>query len=342
MEPESHLKMTEAAEKLSKIDTILMMNAFGKQSIPFTFLISFTGEDNLVLPLNETERKGLHVRMPGMSTPAESGKPTGSLPGRPFRMRKRPVEPEIYRRAFDTVLGEIRYGNTFLLNLTFPTRIRTSYSLEEIFEYSKAPFRLYLRDEAVVFSPERFVRIQGRVISSNPMKGTINAETPGAYNLLGSDRKEDAEHNTIVDLIRNDLSTVASRVRVSRFKYIEELKTHSGALLQMSSEITGRLSEGFMSNIGDLLFSMLPAGSISGAPKQKTVEIIRRVETYRRGYYTGIFGIFDGKELDSAVAIRFIERDPRGILFKSGGGITFQSQWEKEYQEMIHKVYVPV
>ncbi len=160
--------------------------------------------------------------------------------------------------------------------------------------------------------------------------------------MLASDPKEDAEHNTIVDLIRNDLSTVATHVRVKRFKYIEKLKTHQGELLQMSSEIEGKLPSDFRKSLGDILFRMLPAGSISGAPKKKTVDIIREVEGYDRGFYTGIFGSFDGENLDSAVAIRFIEKQGEKLLFKSGGGITFKSDWKKEYDEMQKKVYVPV
>ncbi len=174
------------------------------------------------------------------------------------------------------------------------------------------------------------------------MKGTINADLPGAYNLLTSDQKEHAEHNTIVDLIRNDLSTIASDVRVKRFKYIERLRTNQGELLQMSSEITGKLPSDFRESLGENLFKLLPAGSICGAPKKKTLEIIKQVENYERGYYTGVFGHFDGENLDSAVAIRFIERQGDKMVFKSGGGITFQSDWEKEYEEMQNKVYVPI
>ena len=229
-----------------------------------------------------------------------------------------------------------------MLNLTFPTPIECNYSLQDIFIQSRASFKLYLENELVVFSPERFINIKGNTISSNPMKGTIDASIPGAHSLLASDPKEDAEHNTIVDLIRNDLSTVASHVRVKRFKYIEKLKTHQGELLQMSSEITGKLADNFKDSLGDILFQLLPAGSICGAPKKKTLEIIHEIETYERGFYTGIFGYFDGQNLDSAVTIRYIEKQGEKLLFKSGGGITFMSDWKKEYEEMQKKVYVPV
>ena len=87
---------------------------------------------------------------------------------------------------------------------------------------------------------------------------------------------------------------------------------------------------------------MLPAGSICGAPKPKTLEIIDKAERYDRDFYTGIFGWFDGRNFDSAVMIRFAEPAPGGLTFKSGGGITSQSDLEKEYEELIHKVYVPL
>jgi para-aminobenzoate synthetase component 1 len=87
---------------------------------------------------------------------------------------------------------------------------------------------------------------------------------------------------------------------------------------------------------------MLPAGSICGAPKAKTVSIIQDVEQDLRGYYTGIFGYFDGENLDSAVNIRYLEKKNDQLLYRSGGGITFLSDLESEYNELIEKIYVPV
>ena len=97
-----------------------------------------------------------------------------------------------------------------------------------------------------------------------------------------------------------------------------------------------------LSNLGNILFSLLPAGSVTGAPKPKTVDIINETEIYSRGFYTGIFGYFDGRNLDSSVIIRYIEKQNDAMYFKSGGGITFLSDWEKEYHEMLNKVYVPI
>jgi para-aminobenzoate synthetase component 1 len=132
---------------------------------------------------------------------------------------------------------------------------------------------------------------------------------------------------------------VADNVSVSKFRFYEEIKTQTGVIGQVSSEIAGTLPENYQEQIGDILFKLLPAGSISGAPKQKTVEIIQKVEQDERGYYTGVAGYFDGKNLDSCVLIRFIEQN---YNYRSGGGITFMSDLNDEYKEMIDKVYVPI
>jgi len=329
--------MSAKLPRYSKEETIELMNRKGSSGSPFVFLISFSGEGNILLPLNEATSKGFLLAMPGKTSPESS-----ALPPNPITFTKLPVDKERYKAAFSLVKDQILYGNSFLLNLTFPTLVKCNYSLEDIFHASKAAFKLFLEDELVVFSPERFVKIEGNIISSNPMKGTIDANIPGAHVRLTSDPKEDAEHNTIVDLIRNDLSIIASDVKVRRFKYIDRIRTHQGELLQMSSEIAGTLPDGFASELGTRFFNLLPAGSICGAPKKRTIEIIRKAEAYERGYYTGVFGYWDGKSFDSAVAIRYMEKKDERLIFKSGGGITFQSSCEHEYNEMVNKVYVPI
>jgi para-aminobenzoate synthetase component I len=102
------------------------------------------------------------------------------------------------------------------------------------------------------------------------------------------------------------------------------------------------LSPNYLSQLGDIIFAMLPAGSVTGAPKKKTLEIIENAENYDRGFYTGIAGYFDGQNLDSCVLIRFIENEKGQLFYKSGGGITAQSNANDEYQELIDKIYVPV
>lgn len=312
------------------------MNEWGRQRRPFLFLIDFEMNRPLVIPEEDAGRHGIRVAFcPDPPVPVSETAPV------PVRFRSHPVPYETYRKAFHIVRNHILDGNSYLVNLTFPTPVETSLTLEDIYNRSTAPYSLLWEDRFVVFSPETFVRIRDRRITSFPMKGTISAAVPMAEQVLLNDPKELAEHHTIVDLIRNDLSLVSKGVRVDRFRYIDRVRTHSGELLQASSEISGRLEEGFESGIGDLMFGLLPAGSVSGAPKHRTLQIIREAEPGPRGFYTGVMGRFDGQNLDSAVMIRFIEKTHSGLVFRSGGGITCNSDPESEYRELIDKVYVP-
>lgn len=246
-----------------------------------------------------------------------------------------------YLGQYQTVMRHLRYGNSFLTNLTAATPVETSSSLRDIFHASRAKYKILFRDEWVCFSPETFIRIEGQCISTYPMKGTIDAAIPNAAEKLLNDAKETAEHYTIVDLLRNDLSMVATDVQVKTFRYLDTIHTRHKTLLQASSQIEGRLPADFREHLGEIIFALLPAGSISGAPKKKTVEIIREAETYDRGFYTGTAFYYDGRNLDSCVLIRFIENTPKGLVYKSGGGITIHSQPEKEYRELLDKIYVP-
>lgn len=313
------------------------MNEYGRRREPFLFLVDFLQKSPVVLTPREANDYGILFDFNG-TTNAASG--AGSPPVTFFR--KHPPDLDRYSRAFNVVQQNIRDGNTYLLNLTLPTRIETNLSLHQIFLYSKAKYRLLFPERFVVFSPETFVQISGETIRSFPMKGTIDAAVENAKQVLLSDSKEIAEHMTIVDLIRNDLSTVAKRVHVKEFRRLDLVRTNQKNLFQMSSVIAGTLPPDWRGEIGNILFRLLPAGSISGAPKRKTVEIILETEQYERGYYTGICGLFDGETLDSGVLIRYVENINGDLYYKSGGGITASSDLMKEYQELIDKVYVPI
>jgi len=315
--------------------TIEEMNRWGVEGKPFVFLIDFDFEKPLLYALGEASE--LLWKTPGMQNFEFL-----ATPKVPLEWNVEPVLFSRYEKAFRVVQSHIHNGDTYLLNLTMPSLIATNLSLEEIFWQSEAPYKIWLKDQFVCFSPEIFVRITDGVISSYPMKGTIDAALPNAEEILLNDEKEVAEHHTIVDLIRNDLSMVATDVKVDRLMYLDRISTNRGDLLQMSSQISGKLPADYASKIGDILAKLLPAGSICGAPKPKTVEIICEAEKYNRGYYTGVFGIFDGKNLDSCVLIRFLEQNGDEFTFKSGGGITFLSDCQTEYNELIQKVYVPI
>jgi para-aminobenzoate synthetase component 1 len=312
------------------------MNTWAAAGIPFIFLLDFELQKPVVIRCDQVPDdifyKFNHVKNYEL-------KP-GTHP--PLEFREYPMHFHEYKSSFDQVQSEIMAGNSFLLNLTFPTPITTNYSLMDLFKVSLARYKLYYRDEFIVFSPETFVRIREGRISTYPMKGTIDAQIPGARDIILNDNKETAEHHTIVDLLRNDLSQVAKKVQVKKFRYIDEIQTSSKHLLQVSSEIEGILPADYLSSLGDIFARLLPAGSISGAPKKKTLEIIRENEIGLRGYYTGVMGLFDGTNVDSAVMIRYIEKNQGELLYRSGCGITFLSDAAAEYQEMIDKVYVPV
>jgi para-aminobenzoate synthetase component I len=315
---------------------IEQMNRLGSQGKSFVFIIDFLANNPLVLPIDNTHQPILW-KTPGASN-IQSDKKKAELQ----YWRMFPESFEAYSRKFNDVMQHILKGDSYLLNLTQPTPIETNLNIEEIFFLSRAPYKVLLKNHFVCFSPESFIKIENGSISSYPMKGTKPADTEKAGESLLADSKELAEHNTIVDLIRNDLSLVAENVRVEKFRYLERIHTNQKDLWQVSSKITGELPSDYTSRIGEILFKMLPAGSVTGAPKKKTVEIILDAEQYERGYYTGVFGYFDGRNLDSCVLIRYIENQNGRLIYKSGGGITYMSQPETEYNEMLNKVYVPV
>lgn len=258
------------------------------------------------------------------------------------KLTKYPLSFQEYKQKFDYVQEQIVFGNTYLLNLTAKTKIETALSLDEIYEKSKAKYKLKFKDEFVCFSPERFIKIKKNKIYTYPMKGTIDASIPNAEVKILANVKEMAEHTMVVDLLRNDLGIISKKVKVEKFRYIDEIIAGEKKLLQVSSKISGELENKWNENLGEILVSLLPAGSITGTPKRKTVEIIKKIEAYERAYYTGVFGIFDGENLDSSVMIRFIEKDENEKFFyKSGGGITCDSDAKLEYEELLDKIYLP-
>ena len=315
-----------------------LMNVYGSKFQPFLFGIDFEVKHGFFLDPTQAAESGIYFNINGIGNAI----PTREITYSTVKLEKYPVTQSVYNKAFDIVRHNLIEGNSYLANLTFPTEIDLNIKLPEIFSRSKARYRLLFKEEFVVFSPEIFVQIADGTIRSFPMKGTIDASLPDAGNVILADPKETAEHNTIVDLIRNDLSMVATDVQVHRFRYIEEIATPDKTLLQVSSEIAGTLSPNYNAELGSIFRKLLPAGSISGAPKKKTLQIIHEAETYERGFYTGVFGFFDGSKLDSGVMIRFIKNENGKLTFCSGGGITANSNSRSEYEELIDKVYVPI
>jgi len=314
------------------------MNRLAAAGEPFFFLIDAWAERWVVRRVGEAAAAGWSWSLEGRGVLGPPDPPPAYR-----RFTAYPVSLRRYEKAFRRVREAQVAGETWLANLTFPSRLDTDLELDAILRSARAPFRLGIPGRLAVFSPERFVRISadGRM-ASHPMKGTIDADSPNAVERILADEKERAEHVTIVDLIRNDLGMVARRVSVPRYRYLSEVRARGRRLLQVSSEVRAELGADWRPRAGDIFRTLLPAGSVTGAPKKRTGEILRAAEDYERGWYTGVFGAFDGRCLDSAVAIRFIEAAPDGsLVYKSGGGITINSSMNAEFAELEAKIYVP-
>ena len=313
------------------------MNAWAEAGIPFLFIIDFELNKPLIFRLGEIDPQRILFNINGITNCHDHIHCSNQI-----KLVKYPEKYEDYLAKFDKVKEEIAFGNTYLLNLTCSTPVDLNLTLMEVYLMSNSRYRIWYDGQFVCFSPEIFITIYDGIIRSFPMKGTIDAMIPDAGKVILNDKKETAEHYTIVDLIRNDLNSVSKWVRVERFRYLDTIVTNEKKLLQVSSEVCGDLEKDYLSHIGDIIFALLPAGSVSGAPKRKTIEIIAATEDRKRGYYTGIFGIFDGHNLDSGVMIRYIEKSDAGYIYYSGGGITSYSDPFLEYKEMIDKIYVPI
>ena len=314
-----------------------LMDELSLKKVPFFFMVDFLLEKVEVFQENEIEEESLLIDFQNFknmkTTEAENAE---------IELKILSESAEIYRKGFDFVQENLRQGNSYLTNYTMKSEIAINLTLKEIFYHSKAKYKVWYNDEFVFFSPETFVEIIDGQIYTHPMKGTIEASIENAVEILKNDVKEKAEHFTVVDLLRNDLSMVADDVQVDEFQRIDFIKTQQKDLYAMSSKISGKLKPEFQNKIGTVMKTLLPAGSILGAPKPKTLEIIAEAENYDRGFYTGVCGWFDGENLDSCVMIRFIEKENGKLFFKSGGGITHLSKFADEYQEMKNKIYVPI
>lgn len=360
-----------------KQEIIDKINRLASQDEPFLFVINYQGDKAFIRQLSDINPKECLFDFEGRGNSSNEMKNNSE---KIAEISEKIAEEEIskeeiseiswqiapplyedYERSFGIVKNNIMAGNSYLTNLTCKVPVSCNLSLEDIFHRAKGKYKLLLRRKRnlnpfVCFSPETFVRIKNGRIYSYPMKGTLDASLPNAEKQLMEDRKEAAEHATIVDLIRNDLSRVAENVRVDKYRYIDILHTNKGDILQTSSEISGSLPEDYRQHLGEILDAQLPAGSITGAPKDKTMQIIHEAEGYDRGFYTGIMGIYDQGELNSAVMIRFIEEETspsktekgknsevsRELYFKAGGGITSKSDCRREYEEVIQKIYLPI
>jgi len=253
---------------------------------------------------------------------------------------------EEYVAAVEKARQYIIAGDIFEVNLSqrFETGLALSpYELyRRLRQINPAPFACYLGfDEAKIVSasPERFLRVRGDWVETRPIKGTrARGRTPEEDQVLARElldsAKDRAENIMIVDLERNDLGRVCryGTVKVTELAILEVFPT----VFHLTSTVEGRLRKG--KNVIDLLKATFPGGSITGAPKVRSMEIIDALEPTRRSVYTGSIGYlgFDGN-MDLNIVIRtFIIKDGKAY-FQVGGAVVYDSDPEAEYQETLDK-----
>ena len=313
----------------------LQINKAASQQTPFFFTVNYEMSEGVFIE-NPMEQSDVLFHFNGVGN-----KPDEAISDNEANLTVYPTSKQNYLSNFQVIQSALKNKELDVINLTARTPIKTNIDCREIFLRSQSPYQVYIPNKFVCFSPERFVKIENGKISTNPMKGTIDASIENAEQLILNDGKEIAEHTTTSQLLVEELELIAHNVTIKRFRYIDQIVAHKRTLLQVSSEIEGELPTDYRSKMGDILFALLPAVSITGSPKVKAQEYISMAEDLPRGYYCGIAGYFDGNILDTTVLIRFIEIDGANLFFRSGGGLTINSDCDKEYQEVLNKIYLP-
>jgi para-aminobenzoate synthetase component 1 len=265
-----------------------------------------------------------------------------------------PFTPDInapqYQQAIERIHAYIHAGDCYQVN--YAQRFRAEYRGDPWAAYQAlrvacpTPFAGYLSlpegDAVLSLSPERFVRVSQRQVETRPIKGTRprgkDATEDAAYAAeLLSSPKDRAENLMIVDLLRNDLGRTCrtGSVKVPELFSLESYPN----VHHLVSAVTGELAMG--KDALDLIGGSFPGGSITGAPKIRSMQIIDELEPSRRALYCGSLLYLDVRgEMDSSIAIRSLLAKDGQIACWGGGGIVADSQWEAEYQETFTKVRV--
>jgi para-aminobenzoate synthetase component I len=253
---------------------------------------------------------------------------------------------ENYLQAVEKVREYIRTGDIYQANLTQRLSGKTSLSSYELYRdlrrISPAPFGAFLNFEETHIlsnSPERFIKFFGNNIETRPIKGTRPRGKTIEEDLLlqeelRNSEKDKSELLMIVDLERNDLGKV-SRIGTVKVPELFVIEPYAN-VHHLVSTVIGELEEG--KNCIDIIEGTFPGGSITGAPKIRAMEIIDELEPTQRNVYTGSIGYigFNG-DMDLNIAIRTIIKQDENVHFQVGGGITWDSNPEDEYQETIDK-----
>ncbi|MED7788551.1 bifunctional anthranilate synthase component I family protein/class IV aminotransferase [Francisella sp. 19X1-34] len=257
------------------------------------------------------------------------------------------VSYDEYLADFAKVQQALVDGESYEINLTKKIFATSEFSSQELYSSLKqnqlvkyAAYLPFLKPDIISISPELFFKKKDNTIVVKPMKGTAKLSGDEKKDLeifqeLESCDKNKAENLIIVDLLRNDLSAIADThtVKVDKLFLIEKYKN----LLQMTSQISANVDSQI--SFRRILDSLFPCGSITGAPKKRTLELIDNIERQQRGAYTGSIGyILPNNDMCFNVAIRTIQKYTNNLQIGVGGGITVYSDVESEWHEMDTKI----
>ena len=264
---------------------------------------------------------------------------------------KSSIDKSTYIQQVKQVQSEIQYGNCYELNFCqqYVAEQVDSFDSFEVFlnlyNQTKSPFSVYFHFESwevMCLSPERYIQKTGRKLISQPIKGTIRRgkdidEDIVLQDKLKNDSKEKSENVMIVDLVRNDLSKIASKgsVTVDELFGVYQFETLHHMISTISCELTPDIS------FTDSLRATFPMGSMTGAPKKKVMELIEKYESFKRGLYSGSIGyILPSGDYDFNVVIRslFYNNYLKTLSCAVGSAITIKAEAEKEYEECEVKV----
>lgn len=268
---------------------------------------------------------------------------------RPLKLQSE-IQPQFpkekYCQMVETARHYIREGDIFQVVLSNPMRAKAEGSLFDTYRVLRAtnpsPYMFYFTSDDIEIagaSPETLVKLEDGKLSTFPLAGTRPRGKTRQEDLaleagLLEDEKELAEHNMLVDLGRNDIgkiSTIGS-VEVEKYLCVERF-SH---VMHLGSTVTGYLKEG--KDAVDAVDAILPAGTLSGAPKFRACQIIEELEQSKRGIYGGAIGYLDfAGNLDTCIAIRLVYKKNGAICIRSGAGIVADSVPQKEFEECCNK-----
>lgn len=341
----------EVEKQLNKIDDLLFLGltAFGFIEYEFGYLL----EDRLQKKVNPTDRPLLQFffseenAIQKFDSKELDFEQCSSFIGKEtINDFKLDTSKEEYLKNVIKIKEYIKEGDTYQVNYTVKSKFKVTSSVVELFlqliftQSAKYAAIINLDDKIIISSsPELFFEVDNDSIIVKPMKGTIKrginlSQDSQHIEELFASEKDRAENIMIVDLLRNDIGKICEyeSVKVINKYNIEKYES----VFQLTSEIKGKLKT---NKLSDIITNLSPSGSITGAPKLRTMEIIHELEKEGRGIYTGLIGVFNKQRSVANVAIRTIEIDNQSKTGELGigSGIVWDSQPENEYEEVLLK-----